>query len=327
MRAPDFWRRPGVASVLLAPAGWLFSLATRLRLWAATPWRAPVRVICVGNLVAGGAGKTPAALSIGTRLIKRGTRVHFLGRGYGGSVARPLRVDPEAHDATTVGDEALLLARVAPTWIARDRVAGVRAAADGADVVIMDDGFQDPAVAKDLSVMVVDGGYGFGNRRVVPAGPLREPVEAGLCRADALILIGADETGVATDAAVRARGIPILKAAVTPGREAARLKGKPVVAFAGIGRPEKFFATLETLGCRVAAPHAFTDHHPFTDGEIERLKAEAREKNARLVTTEKDAVRLPAASRDGIDVLTISLAWSDEAALDGLIEPLLGGAA
>lgn len=316
-----------MASALLAPAGWLFGHVTRLRRRTVTPWRAPVRVLCIGNLVAGGAGKTPVALSLGARLIERGIKVRFLGRGYGGSAAGPLRVDVARHDTATVGDEALLLARVAPTWVARDRVAGVRAAAHGADVVIMDDGFQDPAVAKDQSVLVVDGGYGFGNRRVIPAGPLREPVEGGLARAQALVVIGADETGVATDAAVRACGIPILKATITPGPEAARLKGKPVVAFAGIGRPEKFFATLEAVGCRVAVAHAFSDHHRFTASEIERLKSEARERNARLVTTEKDAVRLPATSRDGIEVLTIALAWSDDAALDALLEPLPKGTA
>lgn len=327
MRAPDFWRRPGVASALLAPAGWLFGFATRLRLQMTTPWRAPVRVLCVGNLVAGGAGKTPVAINLGARLAKHGAKVHFLGRGYGGAATGPLRVDSKAHDAATVGDEALLLARVAPTWIARDRVAGVRAAADGADVVVMDDGFQDPVVAKDLSVLVVDGGYGFGNRRVIPAGPLREPVEAALARAQALAVVGADKAGIVDDAAVRAQGIPILRAAVTPGPEAARLKGQRVVAFAGIGRPEKFFTTLEALGCRVAAARAFADHHPFSDGDIQRLKAEGRDRDARLVTTEKDAVRLPAASRDGVEVLTIALAWSDEAALDALLEPLLKGAA
>lgn len=327
MRAPDFWRRPGVASALLAPAGWFFGLATRLRLQMTTPWRAPVRVLCIGNLVAGGAGKTPVAISLGARLAERGAKVHFLGRGYGGAATGPLRVDPKAHDAATVGDEALLLARVAPTWIARDRVAGVRTAAGGADIVVMDDGFQDPTVAKDLSVLVVDGGYGFGNRRVIPAGPLREPVEAGLARAQALVVVGADKAGIVDDAAVRAQGIPILRAAVVPGPESARLKGHAVVAFAGIGRPEKFFATLEAVGCRLAAAHAFADHHPFSDGDIRRLKAEARERDARLVTTEKDAVRLPAASRDGIEILTIALAWSEETALDALLEPLLKGAA
>ncbi len=326
MRAPEFWRRPGPLAALLAPAGWLYGLATRTRIAGATPWRAPVKVLCVGNLVAGGAGKTPVALSLGARLAGRGRKVHFLGRGFGGSAAGPLRVDPDKHDSATVGDEALLLARVAPTWIARDRAAGVRAAAAGADVVVLDDGLQDPAVAKDVSVAVVDGGYGFGNRRMIPAGPLREPVAAGLARVDAVAVIGADEVGVADDPAVRARGVPVLRAAVAPGPEAARLKGQRVVAFAGIGRPEKFFATLAAVGCDVAATRAFADHHRFTGDEIARLKADARQRGARLVTTEKDAVRLAAGDRDGIDAVTIELHWSDEAALDKLLAPLVGGA-
>jgi len=327
VRAPKFWRRGGAASALLAPAGWLYGLATRLRIAAARPWRAPVKVLCVGNLVAGGAGKTPVALSLGARLKKRDVKIHFLGCGYGGETAGPLRVDAKVHDAAMVGDEALLLARHAPTWIARDRIAGVRAAAADADVVILDDGLQDPSVAKDLSVLVVDGGYGFGSRRVIPAGPLREPVEAGLSRVHAVVVIGADEAGVVGDAAVRARGLPILKATVAPGPEAARLKGQPVVAFAGIGRPEKFIATLESIGCKVVSAHTFADHYRFADGDIQRLKSDARERKARLVTTEKDAVRLSAAARDGIEVLTITLAWSDEAALDRLLTPLQKGAA
>ncbi len=316
-----------MTSALLAPAGWLYGLATRLRVAAAKPWRAPVKVLCIGNVVAGGAGKTPVALSLGARLKKRGVKIHFLGRGYGGATAGPLRVDAEVHGAAMVGDEALLLARLAPTWIARDRIAGVRAAAAGADVVILDDGLQDPSVAKDLSVLVVDGGYGFGNRRVIPAGPLREPVEAGLARVQAVAVIGTDDAGIAGDAAVLARGVPILKATVAPGPEAARFKGLPVVAFAGIGRPEKFLTTLESIGCKVVSARTFADHHRFADGDIQRLKSEAIELNARLVTTEKDAVRLSAAARDGIEVLTITLAWSDEAALDRLLAPLQKGAA
>lgn len=325
MYAPEFWRRPGPLCVLLAPAGWLYGLATRMRFALATPWRAPVKVVCVGNLVAGGAGKTPVVLSLGAHLAERGLTVHFLGRGYGGVAAGPLRVDPVKHDATAVGDEALLLARVAPTWVARDRAAGVRAAAVGADMVILDDGLQDPSVIKDLSLAVVDGGYGFGNRRVVPAGPLREPVTTGLARVQAIVVVGADDAGVAADDDVRARGVPVVNADIAPGPEAARLRGHPVVAFAGIGRPQKFFATLETIGCQVAAAHAFADHHRYASDGIARLKADARERGATLVTTEKDAARLSPDDRDGIEILSIGLAWSDEEALDRLLEPLAGG--
>ena len=198
MRAPDFWRRGGgPLGAVLTPLGWGYGLATRLRLAMANPFKASVPVLCVGNLIAGGAGKTPVTLSLGRRLMDQGRKVHFLSRGYGGRRAGPLRVDPDHHGAREVGDEALLLARCAPAWVARDRPGGCRAAiAGGARAIIMDDGFQNPYLAKDVSLLVVDGAYGFGNGRVMPAGPLREPVEAGLARADALVLIGADGAGV-----------------------------------------------------------------------------------------------------------------------------------
>ena len=324
MRAPDFWwRRPGPLSGLLAPAGWCYGLAVRLRFWAATPKKAPVPVVCVGNLIAGGAGKTPVALDLGRRLRARGTTIHFLARGYGGRLTGPLRVDHDAHDADQVGDEALLLARVAPTWIARDRAKGVDAAAQGAQAIVMDDGFQDPAVVKDLSFVVVDGAFGFGNGRVIPAGPLRESIARGLERADALVVIGADAWGVAAHADVRSSGLPILGAAVAPGPEASRLSGRTVVAFAGIGMPGKFFAMLEGCGCRVAASHAFPDHHPYALHDIARLKSEAEGKKATLVTTEKDFVRLPRDARDGVVAVPIALKWSDGAALDVMVRRIL----
>ncbi len=322
MRAPEFWRRDGGAlGEVLAPLGWCYGLATRIRLAWVRPWRPPVPVLCVGNLVAGGAGKTPVVLSLGAYLGQRGYKVHFLGRGYGGTAAGPHRVDPES-DAAAVGDEALLLARAQPTWISRDRIAGVRAAAEGADLIVMDDGFQNPSVVKDFSVLVVDGRYGFGNGHLIPAGPLRETVQGGLERAHALVVIGDDEAGVENNSAVAGGGLPVLKASVRPGPEAEALGGKPVFAFAGIGDPGKFFATLKKIGCEIKGTAVFSDHHRFTVDEISRLKSQAIETEAQLVTTEKDAVRLPPAARDGIEVLTISLQWVDEASLDAVFGPL-----
>jgi tetraacyldisaccharide 4'-kinase len=288
-----------------------------------TPKKSPVPVICVGNLVAGGAGKTPVALSLGGRLRGRGMTVHFLARGYGGRAAGPLRVDPDSHAASEVGDEALLLARIAPTWIARDRTGAIAAAAKGAQAIVMDDGFQDPAVDKDFSIVVVDGAFGFGNACVIPAGPLREPIARGLARADALAVIGADAWGVAAHPDVRSSGLPILAAAVEPGPGASRLRGRPVVAFAGIGVPGKFFTLLENCGCRVVGTHAFPDHHPYAAAEIASLKSEAAGKTATLVTTEKDFVRLPHSLREGIRAVPIALKWSDEAALDVMLRPVL----
>ncbi|MAF95915.1 MAG: tetraacyldisaccharide 4'-kinase [Rhodospirillaceae bacterium] len=323
MRAPDFWRRKGgPLAAFLTPLGWGYGMATRLRLAMANPFKASVPVLCVGNLVAGGAGKTPVVLSLGRRLMDQGRKVHFLSRGYGGYQTGPLRVDPDSHRAVDVGDEALLLAAAAPTWISRDRALGARAAAEGADVIIMDDGFQNPSVAKDLSFLVVDGGFGFGNGRMIPAGPLREPVVPALGRAGALVVIGEDEAGIANRPDVLAGGLPVLKAGVEPGPEAEGLKGNPVVAFAGIGAPEKFFATLGKIGCSVVAAHAFPDHGPYSAGDIRRLKIEAEEKKAALATTEKDFQRLPESERDGIRVLTITLQWADEASLDAALLPL-----
>ncbi len=325
MRAPDFWQKDnGTLARVLTPAGWCYGLGGRLRRALARPVKAAVPVLCVGNFVAGGAGKTPVALSLGKRLIGRGRRVHYLSRGYGGRVAGPFRVDPGAHDAAEVGDEALLLAAAAPAWISRDRAAGIHAAAEGADIIIMDDGFQNPSVAKDLSLLVVDGRYGFGNGRVIPAGPLRETVASAVGRANAIIVIGADEAHVMSHPALWKTPLPFLKAAVKPGPEADGLAGKAIVAFAGIGNPEKFFQTLREIGCEVKATHAYSDHHPYTEAEIQRLKTEADKEGAQLVTTEKDAMRLSDSALTGVVVLTISLEWADESSLDDLLRPLLG---
>ncbi|MEW5726943.1 MAG: tetraacyldisaccharide 4'-kinase [Pseudomonadota bacterium] len=322
MRAPDFWRHDGVAARLLAPLGWLWSWGVDRRLAETEAWRAAVPVICVGNIVAGGAGKTPVALALAERLKARGRAVAMLSRGHGGSEVGPRRVDPLRHDAARVGDEPLLLARAAPTWVARWRPDGAVAATEaGAEVIVMDDGFQNPTLAKDLSLVVVDGGYGFGNGRVIPAGPCREPVAKGLARADAVVLIGDDTAGAARFLA----GTPVLRARLAPGPEAAALAGKPVVAFAGIGRPEKFFATLEQVGARLVAAHPFADHHPYSRAEIEEIVADAAEAGAVAVTTEKDLVRVPEDLRPRITALTVRLEWEDTRALDHLLDRAVPG--
>lgn len=322
MRAPEFWGRPpGIEAALLSPIAAAWSMAGRLRQARARPLRASVPVICVGNLVAGGAGKTPVALALVQALAESGTAAHIVSRGYGGRLAGPARVDPELHDARAVGDEPLMIAAAAPCWVARDRAAGVRAAAAaGACAVILDDGFQNPTVAKDLSLLVVDGGYGFGNDHVMPAGPLREPVAAGLARADAVVLVGEG----AAPAAVQAAGVPVLRATLEPV-DGQRLTGSRVIAFAGIGRPEKFFAGLRALGAVLSQTRDFPDHHDFTEREIVRLKDQAAEARARLVTTAKDLARLPRACRAGIEVLDVRLRWSDPAAIGRLLSSVVHG--
>lgn len=321
MRTPGFWYRPaGAAAALLAPLGVVYGLGGRLlRMASATPVRAGVPVVCVGNLVAGGAGKTPVALAVMDALARRGVAAHFLTRGHGGRERGPLSVDPDRHDAAAVGDESLILARRAPCWLARDRAAGAAAAvAAGAQAIVMDDGFQNPGLAKDLSLVVADGGVGFGNGRLIPAGPLREPVARGLARADALVILGRDEAQVADSAGA----LPILRARLEPAPEAQDLRGRTVLAFAGIGRPDKFFETLRRLGAVVAGTVPFPDHHPYGPDEAMRLLELAHAAGAIPVTTEKDSVRLPPEVRDRVQVVRVSVSWENPSLLDGLLARL-----
>lgn len=318
MRTPEFWRDPDSGlGRLLEPFALLYAGATAWRLRHGRPERPPVPVVCVGNLVAGGAGKTPVALSLAERLKARGLRPFFLSRGHGGTEPGPLLVDPERHSARLVGDEPLLLAVAAPTVIARRRALAARlAVAHGAQVLIMDDGHQNPDLAKDLSVVVVDGAYGYGNGRVLPAGPLREPVRVGLARAQALVVMGRDGAGVARRAP---KGLPVLHAHLAAGPEAAAVAGRRVVAFAGIGRPEKFFQGLAALGAQVLATHPFADHYPYAEADVQPILDEAYALNAIPVTTAKDAVRLPIDQRRQVTVVPVTVAWTDEAAVEALL--------
>lgn len=321
MRAPDFWRgtETGLAATLLAPLGAAYGVLGRLRAVGVTPWRAPVPVICVGNLTVGGTGKTPTVLALAARLQARGLSVATLSRGYGGRERGPLQVDPERHGAAAVGDEPLLLARVATAWIARDRKDGARAAiAEGADVVLLDDGLQNPSLHKHFSFVVIDAAYGFGNGRVLPAGPLREPLSRGLARADAAVLIG---EGAAPPALPPS--LPVLRARLVPDAAAQALTGRRVAAFAGIGRPEKFAETLRGIGAEVVRFTAFADHHPYREDEVARLIDEAHRQQATPVTTEKDFVRLPESARAAVTVVGVRLRFETPAALDALLEPVL----
>ena len=318
MNAPTFWQSGGVIPTLLAPISSLYGVLSARRRRAAKPWRAPVPVVCVGNLVAGGAGKTPVAIAIANRLTARGRRPHLLSRGHGGRERGPLQVEPGRHDALAVGDEPLLLAAAAPTWIARDRAAGARAAVEsGAGAIVLDDGFQNPSVAKDLSFLVIDGGYGFGNGRLIPAGPLREPVAEGLARADAVVLLGEDRVGISAELPA---ATPVLSAALKPDEGAAVLRYRPVVAFAGIGRPEKFFATLDSLSCELLGRHSFADHHRYHDHEILVLADKATKLGALLVTTAKDHARLPDHLRALVTVVDVAVTWQDEDRLDSMLD-------
>jgi tetraacyldisaccharide 4'-kinase len=332
MQAPRFWSRapdsPGLFARLLAPLALVWAAATRRRVARAPKTRLSVPVICVGNLSAGGTGKTPTVAALIARLADRGVATHVISRGHGGTLDGPVLVDPLRHRATEVGDEPLLLAAIAPVWVGRDRSAtGLAAEAAGAQAVIMDDGFQNPDLARDLSLVVVDAEAGFGNGRVMPAGPLREPVAAGLARADMVLAIGSPEARDALCADWPAlRGLPMIGGGLAPLATGMDWTGLRALAFAGIGRPEKFFRTLRDLGAEVVATRAFGDHAPYDARVLARLEAEARANGAQLVTTEKDAVRLPAAFRRQVLVVPVRLSFEDAEPLDGVLDALgLGG--
>ena len=294
MRTPGFWavRKPTALARVLQPIGALYGLATARRMAEASE-RAGAPVICVGNFVAGGAGKTPAAIALAQMLIADGRRVAFLSRGYGGAKrADPVEVDPNVHDARIVGDEPLLLARVARCWVGADRVQSARRAVEAGSNALILDGLQNPALAKDLAFAVVDGETRFGNGLCVPAGPLRAPLAAQAPFVRALIVIGGDEAAV-QDISQSIPRKPILRANLAPDAlAAAPLIGREVVAFAGIARPDKFYATLRRVGAQIVATRSFPDHHLFKPREIEALIEEAGARGALLATTEKDRVRL-----------------------------------
>jgi tetraacyldisaccharide 4'-kinase len=294
MRAPRFWwEQPGAAGAALSPVSALYGAIAARRL-ARPGVRAGVPVICVGNPTVGGAGKTPTVLAIVRQLAAAGERPVILSRGYGGRLAGPVTVDAAKHRAVDVGDEPLLLVQAAPTIVARDRVAGARQAREqGATVIVMDDGFQNPALVKDLSILVVDGRRGLGNGRVFPAGPLRAPLDPQLGKADALLVVGPVTGATPLLVAARARGLPLFRGTLVPDPAAvAALSGVRVLAFAGIGDPEKFFATVAAAGIDAAVRRPFPDHHRYSAAEAAALIAEAGSGKLELLTTEKDLLRI-----------------------------------
>jgi tetraacyldisaccharide 4'-kinase len=322
MREPAFWHRPpSWTSLLLTPLGALYGVIATRRL-TRKGFDAGVPVLCVGNYHVGGAGKTPTVLAL-TRLLRDlGETPVVLSRGYGGRLRGPIKVDPERHAAEDVGDEPLMLAQTVAVVVARDRIDGVALArSQGASVILMDDGFQNPAIAKDASLIVIDGDRGLGNGYVFPAGPLRAPLPPQLARTDALIVVGNGTAARAVAAAVVAQGKPVLSAHLRANdTSVASLRGKRVLAFAGIGDPIRFFRTLRASGIDVVRERSFADHHPFSQAEIEALIAEAKRDALRIVTTEKDLARLrkaggfPCWAKD-IVPFAVTLEFADAAVL------------
>lgn len=319
--APDSWQSRNLIAYALWPFSMVYRAVSKLRWIMNPPERAAIPVICVGNLMAGGAGKTPVVLLIASYLRARGKNVHLSSYGYGGALEGPLLVGAD-HTAHDVGDEALLLTKEAPTWIGKNRKMAADCAAEaGADIFLMDDGFQNPYLVKDLSFLVIDGAYGLGNGFLLPAGPLREQLHRALRRATAVIIMGEDMHGIA-------RKIPpsvaLIKAQLKPDpAQMQRLSGKRAIAFAGIGRPQKFFDMLRAYGVDLVATHSFGDHHPYNSNELALMQEEAREKSALLLTTAKDAVKIEPALREGVETVTVTAEFEDPEKLRELIDGLI----
>ena len=323
MREPAFWHRPASwIAYLLSPLAALYgAVATRRMQHAGV--EASVPVLCVGNYHVGGAGKTPTVLALTKLLRDLGETPIVLSRGYGGRLHGPVMVDRERHTAADIGDEPLMMVRDVPVAVARDRLDGIALAkSQGATVILMDDGFQNPKLLKDASLIVIDSERGLGNGKVFPAGPLRAPLKAQLARTDALVLIGDGHAADDVAAELVGRDKPVLRARLKPdAASVARLLGKPVFAFAGIGDPERFFRTLRASGIEVARTRAFADHHMFSREEITALAADAQREQLTLVTTEKDLARLRGRDGvpDGIVPFAVQLEFDDPAKLRQLI--------
>ena len=320
MKTPSFWHADGFIPKLLEPLAQLYKCLSFLERSLRSKTKIDVPVLCIGNLVSGGAGKTPIALSIGQKLNAK-HNISFLTRGYGGIEAGPIEVNPDEHSSYEVGDEALILSEVGPTWVSRNRIAGAIAAKNaGFEIVIMDDGFQHTSLVKTLSFVIIDGPYGFGNGRLIPAGPLREPIYSGLKRADIIVLVGEVNPSIIE---LLPNNKPLLRASLVPAEMGTQLSNNNVIGFAGIGRPTKFLETLEKMGLNIIDFVAFPDHYRFSESEICELYEKATEVDAILVTAFKDMKRVPKSVAHLCQPIGITVVWEDDNEIQQLLDSVI----
>jgi tetraacyldisaccharide 4'-kinase len=320
MKTPSFWHADGFIPKLLEPLAQLYKCLSFLERSLRSKTKIDIPVLCIGNLISGGAGKTPIALSIG-QILNVKHNISFLTRGYGGIEAGPIEVNPDEHSSYEVGDEALILSEVGPTWVSRNRTAGAIAAKNaGFEIVIMDDGFQHTSLVKTLSFVIIDGPYGFGNGRLIPAGPLREPIYSGLKRADVIVLVGEVNPSIIE---LLPNNKPLLRASLVPAEMGTQLSNNNVIGFAGIGRPTKFLETLEKMGLNIIDFVAFPDHYRFRESEIRELYEKATEVDAILVTTFKDMKRVPKNVAHLCQPIGITVVWEDDSEIQQLLDSVI----
>lgn len=319
-KSPNFWKKKSFLSYVLLPVAWIYLKISRLKMRSVRSYKLSKPVICVGNLVMGGAGKTPTVIALVAMLKKMGHTPHILSRGYGAIVKGLQKVDPERHHYLEVGDEPLMLSQFAPTWVCPNRIkAGKAAIKNGATVLIMDDGFQNKALEKDLNLLVVDSIQGFGNKEVFPAGPLREPVTSGLNRADAVFFISGGGRSAAANKASSLGVDHAFKASFINLTEPTQ-KGERVFAFSGIGYPEKFRLTLKRAGYKLVEFASFADHYPYTIVDMDRLLKASEIKKAQLMTTSKDFIRIPTPYKENVQVFKINLQFEAPEQVEELLE-------
>lgn len=313
---PTWWQERSITTYLLRPLSYIYYTIFRLRRWIARPLKLSVPVICVGNATAGGAGKTPFVIYLLKYFQERNVSVACVSKGYGGKLTSSIQVDPSVHDAYLVGDEPLLLAKIAPTFIGKNRKRTLQLAeGSGADLIIMDDGYQNPTVSKDFHFLVVDGTHGIGNGLLLPAGPLRETFDSAIAKAHAVIIMG--EKNRKIEEKIQSHGTHYFYAHYQTSTPPS--KNQSLVAFSGIANPDKFFNFLRSFGATLQLTRPFPDHYMFSHHDLQSLLIQARSCKAKLITTEKDWIRLPEHWQKDIDYCPITLGWEDEGAITGLL--------